>query len=422
MNDRLIAIAEGQVVGEIKKNSNSRLSWAYTDLWRKDPNAYPLSLSMPLSASEYGHSQIQPWIWGLLPDNDDILNQWGRRFHVSPRNPFALLANVGEDCPGAVQIVLPERADSLTRTGKIEWLTVSDVANRLRLLKKDPSAWRIASDTGQFSLAGAQPKTALIYTKERWGVPSGRTPTTHILKPPNDAFDGHAENEYVCLALAAALGIPAAQSHVEKFEDQIAIVVTRYDRILAGRTFRRVHQEDMCQALGCPPTSKYQNQGGPGAKDIIEFLRANSSNPTDDIWTFVQALGFNWLIGGTDAHAKNYSMLIGTGGTARLAPLYDVASILPYDYDLRKLKLAMSIGREYLLHDIGWRQWAKFSKLVHLPEEELRLKLRLLAQQLPDYLTKIVRSSAKSGLSTATLNKLSDVISGRAVACLKELS
>ncbi|SKA30827.1 serine/threonine-protein kinase HipA [Enhydrobacter aerosaccus] len=422
--DRLVAIAEDQIIAEIGRTTKSgRWSLAYTPSWLDEPTAYPLSLSMPLDAADYPHSKVEPWFWGLLPDNDLILSRWASRFHVSPRNPFALLGHVGEDCAGAIQLVSPEKVDAiLARRGAVQWLSEADIAERLRTLKTDPSAWRRSSDTGQFSLAGAQPKTALIHRGGRWGIPSGRTPTTHILKPPNDAFAGHAENEHVCLQLAAALGLPTAESTVMRFDGEIAIVVERYDRIRSGREIRRVHQEDLGQALGCPPARKYQNQGGPSAKDIIDFLRTHSASPTDDVWTFVQALGFNWLIGGTDAHAKNYSMLIGAEGYARLAPLYDVATALPYDFDRKKLKLAMSIGGEYRLDAIGWRKWAKFCDQVRLPKEEVHARLTSLADALREHLPAVIEESVRAGLDRKALRTISTALKRRADECARELA
>ena len=341
MTDHLVIIVDGRIMGEIRKDKRARLTLAYDADWRQTPDAYPLSLSMPLVVAEHAHAKIEPWLWGLLPDNDAILARWGQRFQVSPRNPFALLAHVGEDCAGAIQIVPPERADALRTqsAGQVEWLDDKDIAERIRTLRKDQAAWRLSRDAGQFSLAGAQPKTAFLCENGRWGVPSGRAPTTHIVKPPIEAFDGHAENEHVCLALARALGLPAAASQVRVFEGEVAIVVERYDRVRMEGSIRRLHQEDTCQALGLPPTGKYENEGGPGAAPIVELLRTYSSRPTDDVWTFVQALALNWLIGGTDAHAKNYSVLIGAGGRARLAPLYDIASTLTYDVVGRHIKL-----------------------------------------------------------------------------------
>ena len=262
MTDHLAIIVDGRIMGDIRKDKRARLTLAYDADWRQTPDAYPLSLSMPLIVAQHEHAKIEPWLWGLLPDNEFILARWGQRFQISSRNPFAMLSHVGEDCAGAIQIVQPERADKLLSqpAGQVEWLDDKEIAERIRILRKDQSAWRMARDAGQFSLAGARPKTALLFENGRWGVPTGRAPTTHIIKPPNDAYyDGHAENEHICLALARALGLPAALSHVRAFEGEVAIVVARYDRINVAKTIRRLHQEDMCQALGVLPTGKYEN-------------------------------------------------------------------------------------------------------------------------------------------------------------------
>src|SRR5262249_49522065 len=144
--------------------------------------------------------------------------------------------------------------------------------------------------------------------------------TTHILKPPTGQLAGHVENEHLCLVLARALGLPAAHSQVMRFGDEIAIVIERYDRIQRGNAVVRVHQEDICQALGITPTRKYQNEGGPSPNTIADLLRTYSTDRTADVGTFVAALGFNWLIAGIDAHAKNFSLLLGIH-RARLAPL-----------------------------------------------------------------------------------------------------
>ncbi|MBX6323733.1 MAG: HipA domain-containing protein, partial [Rhodospirillaceae bacterium] len=291
MTDVLVVLADGRVMGEIRRSRAGRLTFVYDEGWRTSSNAYPLSLSMPLVVAEHEHGRIEPWLWGLLPDNEAILARWGQRFQVSPRNAFALLSVVGEDCAGAIQLVAPDRVPALMEAdqGSVAWLSASDIAERLALLRKDQSAWRVARDTGQFSLAGAQPKTALLFDGERWGVPSGRMATTHILKPPIDAFDGHAENEHLCLALARTLGLPAARSQVLRFGDEVAIVVERYDRLRSPTGIRRLHQEDLCQALGLPPTKKYQNEGGPGTTEMLEVIRSHSGEPQEDAWTFARA-------------------------------------------------------------------------------------------------------------------------------------
>ncbi len=296
------------------------------------------------------------------------------------------------------------------------------IGERLALLRRDQSAWRAPRDSGQFSLAGVQPKTALLLEKGRWGIPSGATPTTHILKPPVPGFDGHAENEHLCLALAAALGLPAARSRVRRFGGEVAIVVERYDRARDATGLRRLHQEDFCQALGLPPTLKYQNEGGPSLAAMLDVVRTHSAEPREDAWTFAREAIFNWLIGGTDAHAKNHSLLIGVGGRVRLAPLYDLASTLAYDFDPRKLKLANRIGGEYLLEEIGPRQWARFAAEARLPEREVLDACREMATALPGKLLDVAGRAREDGLDHPVVGRLLGVLSERAVRCGRGLS
>jgi serine/threonine-protein kinase HipA len=425
MSSELVALLGGRDVGRIRRDGRGKLTLTYESSWRNAPDAYPLSLSMPLVAQEHGSAVVEAFLWGLLPDNEMVLQRWGAKFQVSPRNAFALIGHVGEDCAGAVQFVRPDRLDDLLKgkENETEWLNERELAERLHILRNDHTAWRLQSDTGQFSLAGAQPKTALLYDKDRWGIPSGRTPTTHILKPPTGTFDGHAENEHICLALARAVGLPAANSQVLRFEKEIAIAVERYDRQRSGKKILRVHQEDMCQSLGIMPTRKYQNEGGPGIPNIVELLRTHSSAREEDVNSFVGAVGFNWLIAGTDAHAKNYSVLIADGSRVRLAPLYDVASILPYDeIDLRKAKLAMKIGDEYLLTYIGLREWQKLARQTRVNADELIIRLHEMASQLPDEINSVRKQAHTDGLARAIVDRLAARLVDRAKACQRKLA
>jgi len=420
----LVTLLDGMEVGRVHSDTHGRLTFIYDDRWRKAPDAYPLSLSMPLAAKEHGRAVIEAFLWGLLPDNERVLSRWAAKFQVSARNVFALISCVGEDCAGAVQFVTRGRLGAM-RTGredKVDWLDEADIAKRLQTLREDHAAWRLPRDTGQFSLAGAQPKTALLLHDDHWGIPSGRIPTTHILKPPTGRFDGHAENEHVCLALARSVGLPAAQSKVRRFKDEIAIVIERYDRQHRGNDIIRVHQEDVCQALGIMPTKKYQNEGGPSAIDIIDLLRTYSTDRQADIDTFISALGFNWLIAGTDAHAKNFSLLL-NGPNVRLAPLYDVASILPYDeFDLRKVKFAMTIGGEYKLSNIGLRQWQKFAREARVDIDELIEKLTSAADKIPDEMNAIKERARGEGLDESALERLTTHVIARANACRRLLA
>jgi serine/threonine-protein kinase HipA len=380
---------------------------------------------MPLAAEEHGPSAVQAFLLGLLPDNERVLERWARKFQVSARNAFALISHVGEDCAGAVQFVTSDRLEVL-RSGaedKIEWLDETAIAKRLQTLRKDHAAWRLPRDTGQFSLAGAQPKTAVLLQKGKWGIPSGRIPTTHILKPPTGHFDGHAENEHICLMLARNLGLPVADTKVMRFGKEIAIVIERYDRQFSGNEIVRVHQEDICQALGIPPTRKYQSEDGPTPADVIELLRTYSTDRAADVDTFIDALGFNWLIAGTDAHAKNYSLLLAGGPLVRLAPLYDIASILPYDdVDIQKIKLAMKIGGEYKLSLISLRDWQKFARETRLDPDKVIAGLNSMAEQLPDIVTAVRAQAQKDGLDNAIIGRLAEHLIARAMQCRRLLS
>ena len=388
--------------------------------------AYPLSLSMPLSVDRYENSKIEPWLRGLLPDNPYILDSWGKRFHVSPRNAFALLAEIGEDCAGAVQLIRPDRLDDILKGSDddlhVYWLTESDIAERLRALQENPAAWRSARDTGQFTLAGAQPKTALFSNGKHWGVPYGSTPTTHILKPPVAGLDGHVVNEHLCLALARALGLPTARSEICGYEDQMVVVVERYDRTWqTSSAIRCLHQEDLCQVMGLPPTKKYQNEGGPGCAEISETIWAHSKEPLEDVRTFARATLLNWIIAGIDAHAKNFSMLIGAGGQARLAPLYDIASELPYDSDFEKLKLANKIGGKYRLRDISARHWIRFARDISLPPEEVLNMGKTLAGNLPEVFSEIVSRERAGGFDHPIMTRMVDRLPARSKQCADSL-
>ena len=423
MIELLFVVAERRIMGEIRRDRRGRLTFVYDDSWRTMDAAYPLSLSMPLAVAEHEHAKINPWLWGLLPDNEAILSRWGQRFHVSSGNAFSMLSAVGEDCAGAIQLARPDRVDDVLhdKDQQIEWLTEAEIVERLRILRQDLAAWRTAHDVGQFSLAGAQPKTAFFFDGLRWGVPSGPTPTTHILKPPIVGFDGHAENEHLCLTLARSLGLPAVRSEVRRFAGETAIIVERYDRAGPVESIRRLHQEDMCQALGLPPTKKYQNEGGPSCAELSEAIWTHSGEPGDDVRTFAGAIMLNWIIGGTDAHAKNFSMLIGPQGRGRLAPLYDVASILPYDANLWKLKMATKIGGKDLIDRVYLRHWAKFATEVRLPSAEVIGMGRKMAETLPGAFARIVDVARANGLDHPILQRMIEVLNARSEHCARIL-
>jgi len=351
-----------------------------------------------------------------------VLERWARTYQVSAQNPFALLRHVGEDCAGAAQFVVPERVDALAEgKGGVDWLDDAGVAGRIRALHSDPTAWHAAS-TGQFSLAGAQAKTALHHdpVTDRWGDPWGAVPTTHIVKPAVTGLDDHDLNEHLCLETARTLGLRAAASVVGTFGDERAIVIERYDRVRGPVAVARVHQEDMCQALGISPTVKYENEGGPAAGRIADLLRQEvRPGPAGDdaVLRLADALAFNWIVAGTDAHAKNYSVLLAER-RVRLAPLYDIASALPYDdMYLPKLRMAMRVGGEYRVGRIARRHWLRLAAEIAIDPDRLVERVDDLAARVADALSMVSAREPIRSLGSALPARLLDRVAGHALTC-----
>ena len=262
-------------------------------------------------------------------------------------------------------------------------------------------------DDFRVSIAGAQEKTAFLQWDGQWLRPLGATPTTHIFKPaigrlPNglDLSDS-VENEYLCLTLAAAWGVPSAKVEMARFEDRKVLVVKRFDRIEArdGRLLRRP-QEDFCQALSTPWVSKYEVDGGPGVLKGLDLLAA-SDEPTLDRLTFLKAQVVFWLLGATDGHAKNFSVFLQPGGGFRLTPLYDVLSAEPSraarQIEPKQMKLAMAVGdkRYYRIGDVAPRHFVQTGLAAGIAADTVRSLLGELVRTGPAALDQVLADLSK---------------------------
>jgi serine/threonine-protein kinase HipA len=420
--EALVVLMDGVVAGTLSRGS-SGLQFVYAPGYSDD--ATPLSLSMPTSQATHQDKSVTPWLWGLLPDDPDVLRRWGREFEVPSNSPFTLLATpIGEDCAGGVQFASFERAERLLASdGEIRWIDTPAIGERLKALRSDRASWLGPALTGQWSLAGAQAKMALRCVDGRWGETSGVEPTTHILKPAI-MLEDHELNEHLCLAAARMAGLPTAHSEVLQFGDQIALVVERYDRIEVAGRLRRVHQEDLIQALGYHPSQKYQADGGPGVAQIGELFskRLTEDRAEDAARRFADALAWNWIMGGTDAHAKNYSLLL-SGRDVRLAPLYDIASILPYpDVYVPKLKMAMKLGGHYDIRAHSRKTWVKVASELKLNAETLVQRVQELATAAPSAFREAAAAPSLSTFNSAFSERLCDAVADRAADCLRVLS
>lgn len=322
-----------------------------------------------------------------------------RQFGAASTSPFDLLASpVGRDCAGAVRFCAEDGLpDLLTRPGGVEELSEGQIADRLRLLREDHASWLPMPRPGRldgFSLAGWQPKTALRYADGSWGRPHGDEATTHILKPAaRPEMPDLDLVEHLTLAAARNLGLDAAVTWCQDFGPERALVVARYDRVEGpdGRV-SRIHQEDMCQALRTPPALKYQSDGGPGPDVIARLIRGVASDPDADLRAFRDALIYGWLVVSPDGHAKNYALML-SRRQIRLAPLYDVCSVLPYAEPRSRpgVRMAMKIGEDYTIREADrLPAAAMLASRLGVGAAETLTRAHDLAARLPDAITRAV--------------------------------
>jgi serine/threonine-protein kinase HipA len=427
--DLLHLLIDGTHAGVVRRDRGV-VRLAYDDDYANATSATALSTSLPFFVQEHAGDAIGAFLDGLLPDSDAVRARWARQFQTTTQ-PFDLLAQVGEDCAGAAQFVREDRLDDLD-PGGIEWLTIDDLEAWIASLRIDQTAWLPDTDRGQFSLAGAQRKFALLRDSDRWGRPYGAVPTTHIVKPAIDGFTHHEVNEHLSLATARHLGLRAANSEILTVGSERVVVVERYDRVRVGAGWRRVHQEDMCQAMGIPPASKYENQDGLSAKAIAGLLRSTiDADAEAAVASFADALAFNWLIGGTDAHAKNYSLLL-AGRQTRFAPLYDVASALPYttatptrprpgELDAARLKLAMSVNGHCLIREIRVRDWHHLGEDLGIGGDYYVTRIADLAERIPTAVDKAVNDPAIATLASDMPALFATKVPNHAALCAQTL-
>jgi serine/threonine-protein kinase HipA len=357
----------------------------YQESWLDSPRTRPLSLSLPITANRSLQGDVvRDFFENLLPEDTRVRERARSRFRARSGEAFDLLHAIGRDCVGAIQL-LPPGADA-TGFDRVEYETLSDEQVEQRLLAATShvaAAGDPDDDTWRISLAGAQEKTALLKVRGRWAVPRGATPTTHILKLPlgfigNQRADMRlsVQNEWFCLNLLREVGLAAAECEIVSFGSQTALSVERFDRLWSrredgARWIARLPQEDLCQSLGLPSSSKYEHTdakgrtSGPTMERVLKVLGAGSQ-PRNDVSSFLLAQLMSWVLGNTDGHAKNFSLFLHAGRGHAMTPLYDVVSMWPVVGDApgmmkqKVMRLAIPLRAEKTLRkldDITPRDW-----------------------------------------------------------------
>jgi serine/threonine-protein kinase HipA len=372
-SERLNVFLNSRLVGSLTREASGAVDFRYDPTWLAWDHTMPASLSLPLREDRYIGAPVLAVFDNLLPDNASIRRAVAARVGAGGTDAYSLLAALGRECVGALQFLADGHEPG--PAGVIEGHPVSDkeIAELLANLARSPLGLE-RDDDFRISIAGAQEKTALLRYKGRWQKPVGTTPTTHIFKPqigrlPNGIdLSNSVENEYLCLTLASALGIPAAKVEMATFGDRRVLIVERFDRLMtADKRLLRVPQEDCCQALSVPWTNKYENEGGPNVQQIFGLL-AGSDDAAQDRRQFLKSLIVFWLLGATDGHAKNFSVFLSPGGGFRLTPLYDVVSAQPsvnaHQIRQNQMKLALAVGdkRHYAVATISGRHFLQSAK------------------------------------------------------------
>lgn len=367
---KLDVLMNGEMVGEWTLTSAGSHEFAYADTWAASSFSRPLSLSLPIRKKKYTGDSVYFFFDNLLPNSDAIRKRIRDRFATGSIEAFQLLAEIGRDCVGAIQL-LPSGVESAP-VHKIlaEPVTDQDIEQLLVRTVAEDAFGRFRDENRDFriSLAGAQEKTALLRHDEKWKIPQGATPTTHIFKLPlgrmghfNIDMTTSVENEWLCSNILQAYGLAIASCRIARFGDMKTLIVERFDRQLSpdGSWIMRLPQEDMCQATGTPPWKKYESDGGPGIREIMNMLLGSSRAEQDRIDFFRAQVAF-FMLCAIDGHAKNFSLFIRQGGRYQLTPLYDVLSAYPvmgHGSDLlspHKVKMAMAVwGRN---RHYSWNQ------------------------------------------------------------------
>lgn len=393
------------LAGHLIQDEHGEMIFSYTKSWLDAPSSIPLSHSLPLQKGNFSRKQCRGFFAGILPE-ERKRELIAKNLGISARNDFAMLEQIGGECAGAITFMpagtpLPEHEKHYRKLSGKELATILKELPRRPLLAGDEDI--------RMSLAGAQDKIAVLVSNGQISIPLGSAPSTHILKPSNEHFEGLVFNEAFCMKLGETIGLPVAKTETGNIDGIDYLLVERYDRAVVkivppGSThLERLHQEDFCQALNIPPEKKYQVEEGLSLKQCFDLLREVSTAPIIDIQHFLDAVIFNFLIGNHDAHGKNFSLVYDEGKElrTRLAPFYDLLSTVYYP-DLSK-KMAMKIGGEYESRKILPKNFERMA-------EEAGLAKPIVRQRVPELARLIMENLDKTKIDNKVVHKLAGLI------------
>lgn len=352
--EELNVFYNGSPVGKVRRYPDNKYEFEYSSSF-----SGIISLRLPRTKDLHEGLEVRNFLDNLIPDDKRVRQKIADVFagEIRYSDVFDLLKAIGRDCVGALQFLPPNKNnfEDLNEI-KAEVVSENDIAKKINKITSDNDSTPLGLDEDfRMSLAGMNEKTAYLKHGGKWQRPKGTTPSTHIFKPSmtDSKIKDSSANEYFCMNLADEMGLIVPETNLKKYDDTFVLVVRRFDRT---QEYERVHQEDMCQALGYPSSKKYEDpkhhepkspggKAGPTMMECLELLD-NGQEPISDHRRFLSAQIFFWVIGATDGHAKNYSIQYEEAKEEgySLAPFYDIVSKQPY-VDRKKNQRLRSRGR-----------------------------------------------------------------------------
>lgn len=426
---------EESLVGRVGFDASSGTGIAYARSWLEDRESFPLSATMPLSLEVYGNDVALPWLSNLLPEHQQ-LKTIAQALGLSPADSLAILKQIGGDTAGAVSIGQP----SAESDWEFEPLCVRHKAATesgalgLHIKELEYKPFLAGEDGVRMSLAGGQKKTALAVIDnngkarlrlpgdhDRLAIPKLGAPSTVIIKPDNPRLPGIVENEAYCLTLAGRIGIQAAETGIIQAGDHKALAVLRFDRKAgSGGGIHRLHQEDFAQANGLYPNQKYERGSVPGL-DLKTLLATRRHLPANDALKLIDQVIFNILVANTDAHAKNYSIIL--GGERRLAPLYDVSTVLRWkEQRINQCHAQLLAGRKRRPSDLYGRHWDRIADETGLNRRVLRLRVQgIVDAMVVERVAATEDVAVQTGAVAPMVEDVARIVEANALKILKNL-
>lgn len=414
LNKNFIGVLKQDVKG------GGSLSFSYDTQYVNSQNPLPLSISLPIKSEIFNDKSVRPFFAGLLPENEQ-LDLLSKQLKTSAKNPFAILAKIGRDCAGSVEVLGISEKPIKYGEGKTIKLTEDKLYNILNEVYSNPLLAG-GKKKIKLSLAGAQSKIAVFFDEKANSLPelTDGLPSTHILKPTMPHFPDSVYNEFFCMKLAQKMGLNVAEVFLKFAKEKPFLLIRRYDRKQVNGLTTRIHQEDFCQALGIMPEMKYQGiDGGPGIRKCMDLITKNSSQPANDILHFIHAIIFNYLIGNADAHGKNFSFLFQDDKTT-LAPLYDL--LCTATHKQLDQNMAMKIGRIKNPERMTLHNWHSLVPNTQTAKLTMTKMLRMSAHNIKCLAEELQNDFDKQDITSPIFDDIIKVISNRSsriMSCLQ---